>query len=509
MHETELKFQVPAARRSEVERALARAAHQTLHLRAQYFDTPDRRLAAAGLALRLRQEGRRWVQALKGPGDGSLQRLEHEVAVAGQRGGPLIEPARHAGTAAGDLLARALGPDAPALQRVFETDVRRSFRIVRHGSARIEVALDVGALIAGDQRQPLCELEFELKAGAVHGLLDLASRWAQRHALWLDVRTKAERGALLAQDQTCAAAVTAGELTLTQDMPAEAALRAIVHACLAQALPNAAALAAEVGAAAHLHQLRIALRRLDSALREFGAWSAAVDPAWQPALGALRARLGASRDRDALATSLLPQLRAAGAPLAELPPLEASDAIVEAMRAPGCARLQLELLAFVHGAQPPPAATALEAAAAPLRERFAVRLDRLHRRLAKDAAAFATLDDAQRHRARKRVKRLRYGVEFAASLYRDKDVRRYLARLRPAQEALGRYNDLSLAETQFRAHVPDDARAWFALGWLAARRAPLLRDAAKALEALREARVFWTRPDKPRHDRERQVNLER
>jgi CHAD domain-containing protein len=117
----------------------------------------------------------------------------------------------------------------------------------------------------------------------------------------------------------------------------------------------------------------------------------------------------------------------------------------------------------------------------------------MHRQLKKDAAVFLTLDDTLRHRTRKRLKRLRYCVEFVASLYRAKDVRRYLARLRPAQDALGQYNDLTVAEAAFRGQLEHDARVWFALGWLAARRTQLLQEAARALEELARAPSFWQR----------------
>ena len=110
MNEIELKFQVPAARRALVQRAVATRSATRVSLRARYFDTADARLAQAGLALRVRKEGRRWVQTLKGAGDGIWQRLEHEVALhAPARRVPVADPALHDGTPAGDALRQALG----------------------------------------------------------------------------------------------------------------------------------------------------------------------------------------------------------------------------------------------------------------------------------------------------------------------------------------------------------------------------------------------------------------
>jgi inorganic triphosphatase YgiF len=116
LKEVELKFQVPVAQRSAVRRAVSGSTAVSVHLEAFYFDTPDRRLARADLALRVRKEGARWVQALKGRGDGLMQRLEHEVVLPRaqrSRGVPSVDPHLHAGTPVGALLARALGREAP------------------------------------------------------------------------------------------------------------------------------------------------------------------------------------------------------------------------------------------------------------------------------------------------------------------------------------------------------------------------------------------------------------
>ena len=95
------------------------------------------------------------------------------------------------------------------------------------------------------------------------------------------------------------------------------------------------------------------------------------------------------------------------------------------------------------------------------------RLSRLHKRVTADAARFAAHDDEARHALRKRLKRLRYSLEFVAPLYARKPVSRYLSVLKPAQQALGDVNDLVVAEAALRQQAEPAA---FVLGWLAARR---------------------------------------
>jgi CHAD domain-containing protein len=147
----------------------------------------------------------------------------------------------------------------------------------------------------------------------------------------------------------------------------------------------------------------------------------------------------------------------------------------------------LDVLASqVHAsASPPPQAVP------DLRDAVAERLQAWHRRVARDGARYAELDDVSRHRLRKRVKRLRYAAEFAASLYKGKAVGRYLARLAPAQDSLGRYNDLCVGLATYREAVGDDPRAWFAIGWLTARRDALLADSVAALRSFARCEPFW------------------
>ncbi len=122
---------------------------------------------------------------------------------------------------------------------------------------------------------------------------------------------------------------------------------------------------------------------------------------------------------------------------------------------------------------------------------MADRLQRWHRRVVRAAKLYEDLDDVARHTLRKRVKRLRYAAEFAASLFKAKAVARYLARLAPVQESLGRYNDLCVGLATYRCAVGDDPRAWFAIGWLTARREVLLAESVAALKDFARCEVFW------------------
>jgi triphosphatase len=482
MTEIELKFQVPASRRVALGKAVATATAQRVSLRARYFDTADRRLGLAGLALRVRKEGRRWVQTLKGSGDGIWQRLEHEVVLRVAPGvQPVADPALHDGTEAGDALRRALGDGE--LQPVYGTEVVRTQRLLRSPGCVVELAFDQGTLTAGDRRWPLCELEFELKGGDPLALAALAARWAQRFGLTLDIRTKAERGDRLARGVRLGAPVKAQALRLPEGVDSDVALRAVVANCLAQVLGNASEIAHEDDTAPeHLHQLRVGLRRLRTAVRELGGLSPHIGAGWGEALAVLFGRLGSARDRDALAQTLLPALQKAGASGLELPQIVAEPAAQLALRDTATTQLWLELVAF---------AAATGEAGVPFAPLLQKRLTRLFRNVRREALRFAELDDEARHRLRKRVKRLRYLSDFAASLYRAKDVKAFQKLLAPAQESLGAFNDVCVARTLFEPEGLTDSLAMFALGWLAHERDDCIARSVRALAALRKAKPFW------------------
>lgn len=513
MHEIEIKLQVPAARADAVRRAVAgREAAAPLRLQAAYFDTADRALAGAGLALRLRREGRRWVQTLKGAGDDGLTRLEHEVPRGAAAAMPALDLTLHRGTPVGARLAEVLaepGHGEPLL--VFRTDVRRTAREQRVAGARLELAFDEGRIVAGDASVPVCELEIELLAGPPDALLAAARRWIVRHGLWIDLRSKAERGDALARGVGLWPERKARPVEIDKAMTPAQARRVVIAACLEQIAGNASVVAGGAFGEAHVHQLRVGLRRLRSAWRFFDGLDdppaeppgAAPAPAAAPAAAlapveaaaALFRALGAARDLAAVGVPLQQELRQALAAVGlqvEPPALpgstEGADPVAQ-VRGAAAQQLLLDLFAAAQ----PRAGAAGEGAAGALREPVARRLNRWHRQLAADAKRFAELDDDARHRVRKRAKRLRYAAEFAASLFGDKAVRRYLEPLRQLQERLGALNDVNVALAAFRSRpvAPGDAGVPFALGWLAARREARLAEALPALRRFAAAKRFW------------------
>jgi triphosphatase len=497
MQEIELKFQVPRDRREAVDAAVANGERGArMRLQAAYFDTAGRALAAAGMALRIRREGRRWVQTLKGAGDDGLTRAEHNVPLpAGGDPHGVADPARHAGSPIGERLAKLLAehPSQP-LQCLFRTDIRRRSRRLSTRQGTVELAFDEGVIVAGERRLAVCELEIELVDGSALAVVATARRWVRRHGLSLDTRSKAERGDLLSRAETMAPPREARAVHLDKHMTPEQGLRCVLLSCLDQVSVNASQVAAIDHDAEHAHQLRIGLRRLRTALRLFDD-SLLQQPLlaeMADSAAALSRSLGAARDRSAIEQSMEEELGAAmaAAGMHFKPPTPMlSDDAVEPSALVRSRAFQTLLLDLFEATQTP--AIACEDDKLDLRAHAAKRLARWHRKAAAGAKRFATLDDASRHRLRRRVKRLRYGVEFAGDLFGRKPVRRCVKRLRDLQDRLGRIVDVTVALDSFRRSGDDDPHALFAVGWLAARKNALIEDAAKEMGRFGGVERFW------------------
>ena len=500
MPEIELKFAIPPER-MRVLAAEACRSSESVAMTAAYFDSADRRLAEAGVSLPLRCEDGNWVQTAKAPGRGQVDREEHNVpreatSVEGLQFGPQL--ALHDGTAAGTAVQEALShgdaKDA-SLEEVFRTEVVRQRRVIRSAGAQVELAFDEGAILAQGHRQPIHEIEFELKRGSPAGLFALARRWVKRHGLWIEGRSKAERGHWLSRGQAGAPpgrAEKAAEEAVERASNELELLRALVDDALRQVIANASEVACGREEPDHIHQLRVGLRRLRTALRAFGDAAPGLD-ACEPAIAEVFRGLGTWRDAGVTQESIVPRLRDAGGPAVDLP-LTQDEQVFPAKLVRGT-EFQLALLAlmeFAADAVPTDAAQDKDDAEEGLLDAsISTRLSKLHKQVQRDGRRFEKLSEDEQHRVRKRLKRLRYLAEFVAPRYKRRAVKRYLEALRPAQDALGAHNDAVVALARYRAAAASNPEAWFAVGWLTARLDDSAANSHSALKLISQATKFW------------------
>ena len=74
-------------------------------------------------------------------------------------------------------------------------------------------------------------------------------------------------------------------------------------------------------------------------------------------------------------------------------------------------------------------------------------LDKRHKRVLKRGRDFKQLSDADLHRLRISLKKLRYAGEFFAAQFPDGKPRPYIRALRRLQDDLGQLNDAAVAES--------------------------------------------------------------
>ncbi|MBC5766641.1 CYTH and CHAD domain-containing protein [Ramlibacter albus] len=489
MGEFEIKLHVPADRLASLKAAVQRGGARRERLRARYFDTQDGALARQRIGLRLRQEGSDWVQTVKAEGDGLLHRTEHNVTLA--RGDAAeVRVERHHGSDAGDALARALrGTKDGALVEVYRTDIERTRRDLVAGTTTVEVALDVGAIRAGRRKADVCEIEFELKAGSREVAVELAQQWCERHGLWLDTASKAMRGERLARGLKLAPPAGFEAPRRLRKLRQHSAVRALAGAALRQVLGNGSEIARGAWDEEHVHQMRVGLRRLRTALHELEGLEALATPGDMAVLAAAFRALGAQRDAAHLQPKLLESMRADGAPPLELPP--AASVAPDPQQVARDLRLQavlLQLLGRLSATAPP-----REPGPGAVRRHIGQRLAALHRHVVKDGGRFEDLPHEEQHGLRKRFKRLRYLAEAAAGLYEARKVEAFTNALKPVQDALGEFQDEWVAAGFWRARAAGDPNAWFAVGWLQARRAAgVARCASACRRYAKHATPFWS-----------------
>ena len=492
MAEVELKFAIAPrdVPRLHEARALAGVRARTRRFLALYLDTPDESLAASGMALRLRREGRQWVQTLKGGGGitGGLHAREEWESPS--RDGSL-DLARWRETPLAAL------PDAGTLHErlavLFQVDVERTTWHVRAARGVIlEVALDVGDVRHGDSRDAVCEVEIERKSGPESAVFEFAARLLDEVRLVPSAVTKAQRGYRLARGETLAPThARPAALCATMTPPQGAA--AVLGAALAQLLANAEGVA-KSDDPEFVHQLRVALRRARSALRTFGpALGKPQARELGRALKAITAVAGRARDLDVFATQTLPALaQATSTPL--------DDAKLARRLHTARQRARRKLLAALASRRFAHAVLGVSRLARAAQHRdgegelaayCASRLAKSERALRHSASGFGALDASGRHQLRIRAKRLRYALDACVDLFGAKPVKRYTAVLSELQDALGDANDARVAASFLGEVRAAGAWAEAAHRWLAEREEEAARRAAPCLDRLRDTRPPW------------------
>ena len=515
MSEIELKFILDDLSSSELwarvkALKLANTSRKTRTLRSIYLDTPDHALKKAGIALRLRRDGRRWIQTVKSKAElhGGLSQVG-EVENSAPGGRVCLEKIPDTGVRE-EVIRRVNGVP---LQPVCETLIRRSSsELSLEGGTRAELAIDIGEIRAGERSAELREVEIELLEGSPGGLFDFAHALFPGGGLQFSRLSKGARGYLLAEqgriDQPLAPR-HAVEVALAPAQIAEQAARAILRECLDQLTTNVVVVR-KLDDPEGPHQLRIGLRRLRSA---FSVFSTVLESPEMTRLNVearwLGQEVGRLRDLDVVANEFVRREAEAHPDEPGLPALAASLARQAGDRRGHLRKLLVEgrtqallidLARFVEtrGWLVPEDFGQTERLAQPVVELAGKALNKRSKKVRKCAHGLDALTVEQRHELRKELKSLRYAVEFFLPLYQAKRADPFLKRLKKLQTVFGDLNDATTVRamlTGAEMSGADNPAAQRAIGWVigaSQARADFGWAGAKDLQRnFEEVRRFW------------------
>jgi inorganic triphosphatase YgiF len=349
--------------------------------------------------------------------------------------------------------------------------------MVTKGKSSFELTYDEGLVEARESCEPIHEIELELKDGDLETLFASARKIVRQSPVKIGVMAKSERGFALA-DKKRKAPTKALPVVLGERMSVAEGFATVASACLKHFRMNEPLLIAEHDAEA-LHQLRVAIRRLRSALWLFRpAIRDGRLVGFQDQLRNFTRELGAARNIDVILASLPPGDPARSHLEDNRKRLYAK--IVRKLDSRSFRLFMFDLFAWVQAGK----WRAHKKACGPLMPFAIKRLDRLWARINQKAEFLSRLTDTERHKLRIETKKMRYAVEFLAEPFRLlADVRtKFVKAAEGIQDRLGDLNDLATRqELLFARSHPSVGKA----------RSRHLRAAKRHFSKLREIGPFW------------------
>ena len=466
-----------------------------------YYETPEKDLARRGLTLRVRRDNDKRIQTVKSVGEAGVADSRGQWEWPVESATPDLRLLKDAPIA--DLLADV---SEDRLEPVVVTDVVRTTQNLEVNGGLVEAALDLGSIVAGEAKQDIRQLELELRQGTPGSLYRLALELNSAVPFDIEVESKAARGFRLKEGLPPQATKPAAT-RLKSDDPAIEALRVIIGETLGHLLTNQPA--ALAGDPEGVHQVRIAIRRIRSALRLFSPHlEAHARRLFEADLRRAGRMIGEARDWDVFCDEILPQVAESpkARKVAEMmrAPADARRAAahqrcVRQLRDPSFRALVLGLTVWMEEGREDSEQVGDKVLKRDIKDIAEKLLDGLDAKATKRGRAVRHDADAtELHPLRKSLKKLRYSLEFLQSIYRPKKAKQFLRRLKKLQEALGEINDAAMA-TRLAEGLAADKHLELApsVAAISSSQGRTARGAMKALakswQAYSEEPRFWRR----------------
>jgi CHAD domain-containing protein len=498
--EFEIKFLFPSDKLQAIEKFIvSKGGIRRQHLQAIYIDTPDFLLTQAGIAFRLRKEGRQWIQTLKVSTSNPLERLEHNVTLSAVGSAiPHWDIELHQAHEAGHLFKKRLSKlQTKDLRASYRTDIWRRKALVRTRQGLVEYALDLGFIQVnqptGMTKTVVQELEIELKEGPSSNVLLHAQNIIKRYKAYIDTRSKSEHGYLLARNLQASPPVRAKSVSLKKIHGDMAAINLLIHSCLSQVLPNQSVLNSEaLNSSEYLHQLRVGLRRLKVLFKYLARHNIFIGEEGLEVFKKTFDALGQYRDCDYLTGTLNPMLLSLGGPEIKLSDIQDLPNPSHITRNTEFQLLLIELMSLGippiveavegKGAQEDSAAIK-KTAVKLLNNTFHFVVDRVPR--------FSVLEDEEIHTLRKKMKFMRYSLEFFRDYFDKNQYRKFFKSISSTLDHFGLFNDICVSISRIEGLTEGDPTLLFALGWLKAERQRVRSLCEKSIKKLIQSELAW------------------
>jgi inorganic triphosphatase YgiF len=507
--ETEIKLELPRSAVGRLEKiALLRDLKEPKHRETYvsvYFDTNKLHLKKHGFTFRVRRVGDRYVQTIKAERPG-LDRDEWETDIPDNK--PDLAAARNTGLAL--VLSKKV---ERRLRPIFETRVRRT--IYPLGDEATGLTLDVGKIDTGEASSPLCEVEVETKHGDKTKLFKIANKIARATPAQLALKSKAQRGyELVANDRDATA--KADPIALPPGLTTREAFRAIGYSCLKQVIDNKPALFN--GDPEGVHQMRVGLRRLRSAISLFadivdGPQTDTIkqDLKW------LTDELGPARELEVFIAKVITPAQQHPKRWRGLSRIShdfvhrraaAVEQAQEVVRSERFRCLMLDVASWLEIGEwtAPDDDLVRERGDMPIETSAPAQLTLRWKKIRKKGRNLAKLDPRSRHKLRIQAKKMRYALDFYASIFEGSTRRRetFRSALKDMQDCLGELNDITVhrdlaagvvgRSVRRRRNAGDPTRT-FAVGLLTGqeygRLDTVLAAAEEAYAELADCKPFW------------------
>ncbi len=456
-----------------------------------YFDTPRHALRKSGAALRVRDNGTLREQTLKVPiqGPAGLQNFR-EWTVSTNESVPDL----------GRYFSRRRYQKN--LRPVFTTDFERRAVRIRSRGTEFELAVDRGFIRAetskGHVEEPICEAELELLSGDPAQMFDMALQLCETCDIRPSHRTKAQRGYAIAMPSLRPKPIKAPRVLLADNASVGDAFKSIISGALGHMFANE--IPALEGKPEGVHQMRVAMRRVRSALRAFKK----VLPydkrkAFNGEFRWFQQKLAPARDWEVFLSGTLPRIesfhRGDGRMIERLRSTarrhrrRAIKDVKECLASRRYARLVLQFGRWIASL------SECGSFSRPVKPFARDVLCRTWRYFLEDTRPLSRLTGDDLHEVRKRGKKTRYATQFFGSLWEGSEtVRPFMKSMSNFQDSLGQANDAAAARQVIATVKPgvlDSSTVRLVHDWSQARVTKCLGPAQPRWRDLRKFELFW------------------